>query len=144
MAMFTSGSSGRSPESSGRHGGQEGGLSIIANGMRVVGKLETSGVVKVEGVIEGSVRAEQEVLVAKEGLVQGDIQTRQALIGGRVVGSIHGYERVEVQQNSVIQGDITTKRLVVHEGGEVNGNIRMGDAQAGEQGAKELPVAEGA
>ena len=141
MAVFTSGSSERSQESSGRHG-RESSLSIVANGMRVIGELETSGVVKVEGVIEGSVHAEQEVLVAKDGLVQGDIQTRQAIIGGRVVGSIHGYERVEVQQDSVVQGDITTKRLVVHEGGEVNGSIHMGDAQAGEQGADGPQAAE--
>ncbi len=144
MAVFTSGSSERSSESAGRHGGREGSLSIVANGMRMVGELETSGVVKIEGVVEGSVHAEQEVLVAKEGLVQGDIHTRQAIIGGRVVGSIHGYERVEVQQDSVVQGDITTKRLIVHEGGEVNGNIRMGDAAAGEGDATGLQVAEGA
>jgi cytoskeletal protein CcmA (bactofilin family) len=104
--------------------------------MRVVGELETTGVVKVEGIVEGSVRADQEVLVAKEGLVQGDIHTRQAIVGGRVVGSIHGFERVEVQQDSSIQGDITTKRLVVHEGGEVNGNIRMGDTESGEHGVE--------
>lgn len=143
MAVFTSGSNERSRETSGRHASKEGSLSIIANGMRVVGELDTAGVVKVEGVVEGSVRAEQEVLVAKDGLVQGDIQTRQAIIGGRVVGSIHGYERVEIQQDSVVQGDITTKRLIVHEGGDVNGHIRMGDVQA-VQGAAGLQVAEGA
>jgi len=143
MAVFTSGSSERSHETSGRHGGKEGSLSIIANGMRVVGELETAGVVKVEGVVEGSVRAEQEVLVAKDGLVQGDIQTRQAIIGGRVVGSIHGYERVEIQQDSGLQSDNTTERLNVHEGCDVNGHIRMGDAQV-VQGAAGLQVAEGA
>jgi cytoskeletal protein CcmA (bactofilin family) len=111
--------------------------------MRIVGELETSGVLKVEGVVEGSVRAEQEVLIAKDGLVQGDIQTRQAIVGGRVVGSIHGYERVEIQQDSVVQGDVMTKRLVVHEGGELNGNIRMGEAAAG-QGKPGLQMAEGA
>lgn len=143
MSVFTSGNSERPHESSGRHTGKEGSLSIVANGMRVVGELETSGVVKVEGTVEGSVRAEQEVLVAKDGLVQGDIQTRQAIIGGRVVGSIHGYERVEIQQDSVVQGDVMTKRLVVQEGGEVNGNIRMGEAAAA-HGQPGLQMAEGA
>jgi cytoskeletal protein CcmA (bactofilin family) len=141
MAVFTSGSSERSPDASGRHGSRESGLSIIASGMRVVGELQTNGVVKVEGIVEGSVHADQEVLVAKDGLVQGDIHTRQAIIGGRVVGSIHGFERVEVQQDSQVQGDITTKRLIVHEGGEVNGNIRMGDT-ALEEPEPKTPTAE--
>lgn len=141
MAMFNSGSSERHSEGSGRHGGREGSLSIVANGMRMVGALETPGVVKIEGVVEGSVHADQEVLVAKDGLVQGDIHTSQAVIGGRVVGSIHGFERVEIQQDSVVQGDIITKRLIVHEGGEVNGNIRMGDTAASEGEAKGSQVA---
>ncbi len=144
MAVFTSGSSDRPHEGSGRHGGREGGLSIVANGMRIVGELETDGVVKVEGVVEGSLRAKEEVLVAKGGLVQGDIQTGQAVIGGRVVGSIHGFERVEVQQDAVVQGDITTKRLVVHEGGEVNGQVRMGESQAVAPAAAGLQMAGGA
>ena len=42
-------------------------------------------------------------------------------------------ERVEVQSASIIQGDITTLRIVVHEGGEVNGHVRMGNPQALEQ-----------
>ena len=144
MAVFTSGSSDRPHDSAGRHGGREGGLSIVATGMRVVGELETDGVVKVEGVVEGSLRAKEEVLVAKGGLVQGDIQTRQAVIGGRVVGSIHGFERVEIQQDAAVQGDITTKRLMVHEGGEVNGQVRMGDSQGEVQAGAGLQMAEGA
>ncbi len=96
--------------------------------MRVVGELITDGVVKVEGTVEGTIRAEREVLIAKGGLVEGDIHTHEAVVGGKVVGSIFARERIEVQQGSVVQGDIATKRLTVQEGGEVNGSIKMGDA----------------
>jgi cytoskeletal protein CcmA (bactofilin family) len=127
-----------------RHHGHENALSIVAPGMKVVGELVTDGVVKVEGVVEGSIRADHEVLVAKDGLVQGDIETRQAVIGGRVVGSILAHERVEVQPDSVVQGDIMTRRLVVHEGGEVNGHVRMGDAELKASEGAVLRVAEAA
>lgn len=127
-----------------RHHGHENAMSIVAPGMKVVGELVTDGVVKVEGVVEGSIRADHEVLVAKDGLVQGDIETRQAVIGGRVVGSILAHERVEVQPDSVVQGDIMTRRLVVHEGGEVNGHVRMGDAELKASEGAVLRVAEAA
>jgi len=109
---------------------REPGLSVIAPGMRVEGELVTDGVVKIEGTVVGTIRAEQQVLVAKGGVVEGDIHTREAVLGGEVRGAILAHERVEVQATSVVHGDIGTQRIVVHEGGEVNGNVRMGDPRA--------------
>lgn len=123
-------------DDSGRSGGREISISIVATGMRIVGELATDGVLKVEGTIVGSIRADREVLVARGGVIEGDVYTRQAIVGGRVVGSIYADERVEVQENSVVQGDIVTKKLIVSEGGEVNGNVQMGEPKALEQGAK--------
>jgi cytoskeletal protein CcmA (bactofilin family) len=108
----------------------EPGLSIIASGMRVEGELITDGVVKVEGTVVGSVRAEQQVLVANGGTVEGDVYTQEAIVGGEVRGAIYAAQRVEVQATSVVHGDITTQRIVVHEGGEVNGRVKMGDPGA--------------
>ena len=105
-------------------------LSIIATGSCVTGELTSDGVVKIEGKIVGSVRAELQVLVAKGGLIEGDVYTREAVVGGEVRGSILADERVEVQASATIHGDITTQRIVVHEGGEVNGNVRMANPNA--------------
>ena len=112
------------------------GLSIIGMGMRVVGDIMAEGVVKVEGVVAGTVRAGRQVLVAKGGEVEGDIITREAIVGGEVRGSIQADERVEIQATSVVHGDITTKRLLVQEGGELNGVLRMGEAAATLDAAK--------
>ena len=110
--------------------GREAGLSVIAGGMSINGQLDTNGVVKVEGMVCGSVRAERQVLVAKGGIVDGDILTREAVIGGGVRGAVYADERVEVQASSQINGDITTKRILLQEGGEVNGHLKMEDPQA--------------
>jgi cytoskeletal protein CcmA (bactofilin family) len=109
---------------------KEPGLSIIAVGTHVTGQVDTNGVIKVEGAVTGSVRAEGQVLVAKGGMVDGDILTREAIIGGEVRGAIYADDRVEVQASSAIHGDITTQRIVVQEGGDVNGHIKMGNPEA--------------
>ena len=75
--------------------GKEAGLSVVSAGMRITGQLDTTGVVKVEGIVVGSIRAERQVLVAKGGVVEGDILTREAIIGGQVRGAIYADERVE-------------------------------------------------
>lgn len=131
MSIFSSAEEAKQPQRRAAAASQrEPGLSVIAAGMRVEGELVTDGVVKIEGTVVGTVRAELQVLVAKGGLVEGDIHTREAVLGGEVRGAILAHERVEVQATSVVQGDIGTQRIVVHEGGEVNGHIRMGDPRA--------------
>ena len=109
---------------------REPGLSVVARGMSITGHLDTNGVVRVEGKVTGSIRAERQVLVAKGGMVDGDILTGEAVIGGEVRGAIYADERVEVQATSLINGDITTKRILLQEGGEVNGHVRMEDPKA--------------
>jgi cytoskeletal protein CcmA (bactofilin family) len=103
----------------------QGALSIIGPGMRVVGDITADGVVKIEGTVVGTVRAGRQVLVAKGGEVEGDIVTREAIIGGEVRGTVVAEERVEIQASSVVYGDITSRRLLVHEGGEINGVVHM-------------------
>jgi len=105
----------------------ETGLSIIGTGMRVVGDITAEGVVKIEGTVVGTVRAGRQVPVGKGGEVEGDVISREAIIGGEVRGSIRADERVEIQASCVVHGDIAAKRLLVQEGGEINGVVRMGE-----------------
>jgi cytoskeletal protein CcmA (bactofilin family) len=103
----------------------EGRISIIAAGVKISGDIESDGIVKVEGLVVGNVRADKQVLVAKGGMIEGDIETAEAIVGGEVRGQVQARQRVEVQAGGSVQGDITTPRIVVQEGGEVNGHLRM-------------------
>jgi cytoskeletal protein CcmA (bactofilin family) len=94
--------------------------------MTIIGDVETDGVVKVEGRVKGSVRATQQILLAPGGMVEGDLQTKEAIIGGEVRGTVRADDRVEIQATSMIQGDIVTARIAILEGGQVNGEIKMG------------------
>jgi cytoskeletal protein CcmA (bactofilin family) len=136
MAKFSSGARDASRGGHQKEASRDGNLSIVAQGMRVIGEVTCDGVVKIEGVVEGTVRAERQVLVAKDGIIEGDVYTREAVIGGRVIGSVFADERVEVQPGSTVRGDIVTQRLVVQEGGEVNGNVQMGNPKALEKAAR--------
>lgn len=142
MARFKGHSDKRAPGPVSREAPvSEGSLSIIAKGMVIVGDLKTQGVVKVEGEIRGTVQAERQVLVSAGGRIEGDVVTREAIIGGEVKGSIVADERVEIQAASVVSGDITTKRIVIVEGGEVNGSIHMGEERAQQRLDASVPKA---
>ena len=115
-------------------------LSIIAAGTKIDGDIDTDGVIKIEGRVEGSIRAARQVLVGRQGEVYGDIHTREAVIGGKVEGTIVAEERLEVQGTSTIIGDINTRAIAVVEGGRINGTVRISDArQASPEEADDVP-----
>jgi cytoskeletal protein CcmA (bactofilin family) len=114
----------------------DGGLSIIASGTTITGDVKTDGTVKVEGEVLGNVHAGQQVLLARGSRVKGDVHSREAVIGGIVEGAIRATERVEIQATAVVQGDVTTQRIVIAEGGQVNGGLEM--TKKGPPGGPEL------
>jgi cytoskeletal protein CcmA (bactofilin family) len=101
-------------------------VSIIGPGMKITGDCESDGTIRVEGSIEGSVRAAKSVVVGKDGLVVGDVTTQDAIIAGRVNGSVTAESRVELQASCRIEGDIRSRRVKLDEGGQVDGVLHMG------------------
>jgi cytoskeletal protein CcmA (bactofilin family) len=110
--------------------GREGVISIIGPGMQVTGDCDTEGTLRIEGTVEGTVRAGKAVVVGKEGVVDGDIFTQDAVVGGRVTGSIRAESRLELQATCVIEGEIQARRIKLEEGGTVNGTVKIGDVSS--------------
>jgi cytoskeletal protein CcmA (bactofilin family) len=121
----------------------ESSMSIIGPGMRIKGDLVTEGTVRVEGTIEGTIRAGKAVVVGKEGEVIGDVITQDAVIGGRVRGTVTAESRLELQATAQIEGQISARaqHLVLEEGCRFNGQVQM---LGEEQAQRALPAATGA
>jgi cytoskeletal protein CcmA (bactofilin family) len=127
----------KSNDESGTQPGREGVISIIGPGMQVIGDCNTEGTLRIEGSVEGTVRAGKAVVVGKDGVVEGDITTQDAVIGGRVTGSIIAESRLELQATCVIEGQIQARRIKLDEGGKVNGMVQIGEA-SGEPAARSV------
>lgn len=102
-------------------------MSVIAQGMRIVGDIECSGVLKIEGVVEGTIRGPRQLLLGRQGEVKGDVHAREVILGGRVQGTVVADERIEIQGTALVNGDVHTKSISVLEGGKINGAVRMDD-----------------
>ena len=141
MAIFQSrpSQSGR-PEGSRRN--EPAGLTIIAAGTTIVGDVGSEGVVKVEGTVQGTVRAAAQLLVAPGAMIRGDVYAPEIVAGGEIHGTVHADDRVEIQAGALVDGDIQTQRILIAEGGRVNGQISMeqvgperGEGHGAERGA---------
>ena len=123
-----------------KNGGVPAGLSIVAKDLTIAGDLHAAGVIRIEGRVIGNVHADDQVLLTEGGIVEGDVVSREAVIGGRVHGSIHGEERVELQSSAVVHGDIVTRRLLIQEGSAVNGAVKMETVEAPEPSREPVMV----
>lgn len=104
-------------------------ISIIGPGMKVVGDCDTDGTIRIEGTVEGSVRAGKAVVVGRDGVVSGDIATQDAVVSGTVIGTLVAESRLELQATCRIEGDIRARRMQLEEGAVLNGTVHMGEPQ---------------
>lgn len=103
-------------------------VSIVGPGMTVEGDCETDGTLRVEGRVEGTIRAGKAVVVGEDGEVVGDVHTRDVVVAGSVDGSISATSRVELQESARVEGDIRCRRVKLEEGGYVEGRLEMEEA----------------
>jgi cytoskeletal protein CcmA (bactofilin family) len=132
MAIFSRPTqSGRSDSATRR--GDPNSLTIIAVGATIVGDIASEGVVKIEGTVQGTVRAGTQLLVAPGALIRGDVFAAEVVAGGEIHGGVNAEQRVEIQAGATIHGDIRTQRIHIADGGRVNGQISMepGDGERG-------------
>ena len=101
-------------------------ISIIGPGMKVVGDCDSDGAIRVEGAVQGNIRAGKSVVVGKDGVVDGDIFTQDAVLAGTVKGVVRVDSRLEVQATCRVEGEIIASRMQLDEGAMLNGTVQMG------------------
>ena len=102
-------------------------ISIIGPGMQVIGECQTDGTIRIEGTVQGTVRAGKAVVVGKDGVVDGDIFTQDAVISGKVNGTLVAESRLELQATCRIDGEVRARRMQLEEGAILNGTVQMGE-----------------
>lgn len=88
------------------------------------GDVDTKGTLRVDGVVEGNIVADW-VVLGESSHIKGDITARGIVIGGRVDGNIKAKEIVEIKNKGQLHGEIFTNKLVIAEGGILEGRTRM-------------------
>jgi cytoskeletal protein CcmA (bactofilin family) len=102
-------------------------LTMIAAGATVTGDISCTGVLKVEGRINGKVLSARQMMLAKDGVVDGDVSAQEVVVGGLIDGNVMASNRLELQPTAVVNGDITTKSIIVMEGARINGGVKMSE-----------------
>ena len=102
-------------------------LSIIGLGVQMTGDILCAGVLKIEGQLEGSVRGPRQLLLGRNGVIRGDVEVEEAVLGGTVHGNIAATARVEIQNSAKVLGNVQAHTLVVAEGARIAGLVHTAD-----------------
>ena len=97
---------------------------VIGADSTITGELAIQGTVRVDGSIEGDIRADW-VIVGETGRIRGNVQARMMVVGGRIDGNIDASEIVELKDKAQIFGEICTAKLTVSEGALFDGQSSM-------------------
>jgi len=89
---------------------------IISSGVKIDGKLTSSGNIRVEGEIQGDISSQRNIVVGEGGKVNGQINADSITIGGKVSGTVRANEKLVLDPNGYLKGDIFTKILVIEAG----------------------------
>ena len=98
--------------------------SIIGAGSYFKGEVETKGTLRVDGGVEGNIKADW-VVVGEKALIKGDVSARGIIVGGRVEGNIRAKEIVELKNKGNVSGEIYASKLTVAEGAVFEGKSYM-------------------
>lgn len=101
-------------------------FNVIGEGTIIKGDIQSSGDLRVDGTIEGTVYTKSKFVLGNSGRVTGDIFAKNADISGSVKGNVNIGEILFLKSSARINGDIETGKLIIESGGEFNGKCVMG------------------
>ncbi len=100
--------------------------SIIGAGNTITGNIEADADIRIDGIVKGNVYSKAKILIGAGGVVEGNINCREADINGCVNGNIVTHELLHLKGNATVCGDIHTAKLFIEPTVSFNGQCHMG------------------
>lgn len=105
-------------------------LNFFGNGTVVEGTIRTTNSVRVDGKIKGKLHCKNTLTVGINGVIEGEVEAKNAIIGGKINGKIRVAEKLVLEAKSVLLGDLKASKLLIDEGAVFEGTSDMGKKQS--------------
>jgi cytoskeletal protein CcmA (bactofilin family) len=95
---------------------------VVGEGVRLRGSFNVPNKTTVTGLIEGRL-ATKELLVGKEGKVQGEVNCQLANIAGHVENDLQVHIALTIRASAVITGNIFYQEITIEKGAKISGQL---------------------
>ena len=106
---------------------------IIGESVVIDGPVFSKHAIKVDGIVNGSVKTKANLCIGPSSVINGDIQGKDITICGKVSGNAVAKNRIIITSKAHISGNMSMEHLVVDEGAFFSGNCSMQSNQKSEK-----------
>jgi cytoskeletal protein CcmA (bactofilin family) len=106
---------------------------FLGVGTEYKGKLDFVGTVRIDGVFEGEISTDGDLILGRKAIITGSVKVGRLTSCGHVKGDVVVKVRTVLEKTSVLAGTLSTPSLVMQEGAIIEGAIVMtkeGEAKA--------------
>lgn len=117
---------------------------LIGEGVQISGVIESTGVIRIDGKLKGTIRHGGMLIVGPRGVLEANISAHAMAVAGEVYGDLEIDEKLEILPSGKLYGDLKCGHLVVREGAVFRGHSLMASeppASVSEESANPPPVA---
>ncbi|MEA2031239.1 MAG: polymer-forming cytoskeletal protein [candidate division Zixibacteria bacterium] len=102
---------------------------IIGSDTVITGTVDVKGALRVDGSVNGKIICSDCVTIGTTGIVEAEVESKTAIVAGKMLGNIVTTEKIELQANCEMDGDLRTKSLVIEQGAVFCGACNMKDTK---------------
>lgn len=99
--------------------------SLIGENIKIIGKIEGSGNLRIDGLVEGDIDYKGNIIIGETGKVKGNISCSNVSLTGKVEGNIKLKSKLTIFPKGKLIGDAEVANLVIHENAYFDGNCKM-------------------
>jgi cytoskeletal protein CcmA (bactofilin family) len=92
------------------------------------GRLTFQGAVRVDGVFSGEIESDGMLIVGKDARVEGQVKVGELVLSGYFSGEANVAQRLILHKSGLFVGSLRTRALRVEEGGTIEGEVHMQNA----------------
>lgn len=98
---------------------------LIGQQCYIIGSLNVSGLLKIDGSIDGDLICEDDLILGASGHIKGNTVCNNAYIHGSIHGDISCKSTLNIENSGKVKGNILVKKLMISEGGLLDGKCTM-------------------
>ena len=96
----------------------------LGKSLQIKGELSGSEDLYIDGNVEGAIELKgNRLTIGPNGRVKANVNTKSAVVHGKLEGNINASDRVDLKHSAVVTGDISTQRISIDEGAFFKGGV---------------------
>ncbi|MBM3432644.1 MAG: polymer-forming cytoskeletal protein [Bacteroidetes bacterium] len=109
---------------------------MIGPGTTLKGDIQSQQDLRIDGTVIGNVKSSSKIIIGQGGVVEGDLESTQCDVNGKVNGNIRCRELLQLRGESAVTGNLYAGKLQIEPSATFNGQCHMG-ANIVEMGSNE-------